>query len=209
MKIQKKLSQNKNGANAWSTLLIIIVIGLIAWQFGAGYLGINSLSDYLAESDIPDGDISFSFHLENPSSHNLIPVNDILSLDIDDNDKYQDFNEYYIEENENIPSLIFETNAPTDFSNPYYVRILYQQFDYTLLDNAYFKTNQVIVYEKSFSNVGDLWTEKYDYTFAGLRTDSMIDYPIESNYLEIYFYSPSDTVLFSDYFLITIDGGIW
>ena len=72
LSLQKKLSQNNEGLSAGYSILLILVIGLLIWQFGGEYFGYNSITDYLEKYDTPENEITFTFDLIHPLSN--VPI---------------------------------------------------------------------------------------------------------------------------------------
>lgn len=216
--LQKKLSQNTDGKITIWSIIAILLIGLFVWQFGADYLGINSITDYISDYDTPSESITFDYLVVNPVSHNELPSAE-FTFDVGEDNSKVDLNEsgiaitrYLIADNQPFPAIEFTTNAPYKLTNGYYCRIYKTEVSYRYtgfdddgaLGNVFhYDSNTVVAGEYSITHLGDITKTTFQFDLSGLITDNVWVAYSQSNFMEIYFYNPTGSVLFEDRFLIT------
>jgi len=217
MKLQKKLSQNKEGKITIWSIIAIILIGVFAWQYGANYLGFMNFTDYISDYDEPTDTITFDYVLQNPISHSEISyiyldfdiTTDLISVELPQNK--QPIRDYFIDTGEEFPDFVFTTNAPYKNQNAYYVRVFQTDIDFhhdspNHATNYFsFEASTVLSAEYSISHLGDILTETYNLDLMNLQKDDYFDSYAQGNYIEIYFYNPSGTVIFQDQIIIWKD----
>ncbi len=82
-KSYKKREWNDEGQSTGFQIIILIIIALLVWEFGAGYLGISPLTSYLGLSEeTPTGNIYLEFELYNIIKEYEPDTNQVL-LDVD------------------------------------------------------------------------------------------------------------------------------
>lgn len=59
MKKTRKLNRDENGVSAITTIFVLIIIILLVWQIGGGYLGIPTITDLLTNDDDAEFDLFF------------------------------------------------------------------------------------------------------------------------------------------------------
>jgi len=121
-KIKRKLCHDDNGATSiLFQIIILLVIGLLLWEFGASYLGVAPLSTFLGLSeDVPE-EISLSAVMVNPLvTYN--PVDVLIDADSNPRDEHEDIVVYpmnepgwvYVDHNYDVGNweIHVSTNAP-------------------------------------------------------------------------------------------------
>lgn len=215
IKLQKKLSQNTEGKiNIW-TIVAIILIGVLVWQFGADYLGYSSITDYLTEFDTPPETITFDYELVNPISHTSIGGYDLFTfgdgniiLDVDLENGEIPIKRYLLADYETFPAIKINTNAPYKLSQPYYVRVFQNSvsYNYHEVDNALnvftIDESAVISSEYTFNHIFDITNDEFFLDLSNLIQDDF-SFGTQSNLMHIYFYNPTGNILFEDRFLLT------
>lgn len=215
-KLQKKLIHNTKGEiNLW-TIIAIVLVGLLIWQFGGEYLGYDSITDYLEKADSPTEDIVFSYTLVNPITNlNLGNYENFIfgaQLDVEIPNPDNPISRYLIDKTDSYPDINIITNAPFRISEPYYMRIFQTSITYSYL-NPNLLANSLIIddeirvsNEYTINHLGDYGRNEYTLDLTNLIQD---DYSpsIQSNYVEIYFYNGAGEVLFYDSILITKESG--
>jgi len=214
--LQKKLSQNKIGAiNIW-TIIAILIIGLLVWQFGAEYLGFSSITDYLEDYDNPNEQINFSYTLKDPISHSEIYILNSWVFDSISGNPMPPLSNpdlpikrYLVEEGQVFPYFEFTTNAPYSLNSPYYCRVYVTHITYKFnSDNDPFNYINVdstsgISGEYAISHLADILTETYTIDLSGLVKDDLWKTDVQSNFLQIFFYNSNGSVMFEEEILLT------
>lgn len=142
MRIKRKLKWDDSGASSSGfQLVILIVIGLLVWEFGAGYLGINSISSYLGVSEetpsVPSATITYINSLETfQASDELIDVDDNPRNEHEDLDVYPCAKEGWtlpINHNWDVANWRVEilTNLPTKVLFPYTIEVRLERVSQT------------------------------------------------------------------------------
>lgn len=213
MKLQKKLSQNKEGKiTIWSILAIVIIV-LFIWEISANYLGYSSISDYITDYDTGDNEITtFDFSFINPISHNTLTNYETwifgIQNDVEINEGDKSLKRYLIEQYEPFPTLEFRTNAPYKLSNPYYLRVFQTSVTYSFIDNNNVGNSIVIdnsiriSAEYSLNHISDFNKDTYQVDLNNLIQDDITP-SIQSNYLEIYFYDSDGSIIHYERVLLT------
>jgi len=117
-----RLRHDDNG-DAATSMLILVVIALIVWQFILPSFGYTSLSDTLGATDPEPDVITFSYGLKFNAEYVTI---DSTVADFSSIDRVPDYYPAYdIDNNLEIPDYTFvvQTNAPSRLTSPYSIRV--------------------------------------------------------------------------------------
>ena len=137
----RKLSRDENAQTSTGfKVVILIIIGLVFWEFGGVYLGFNPLSSYLGYTEETPEDVSFTVAINNNILGYLSSTQPLLQIDPDPINEHETIPVYRLAR----PGWIFAdhdydydehtlemvTNAPVRSYLPYTIKVTTIQVDH-------------------------------------------------------------------------------
>lgn len=197
MRIKRKLSQNREGVSGGVWVILIILLGLIGWQFAGGYFGIITPSQWIAGSvneEIPEA-ITMEMVLSNPVTSKIW---------------LQDTNQYYWQNGsdmlgveDDLECLDIRASHEPEYDDEG-VRITITTNAPSIIIGAKYRLVGLMEKHKTFGNEFlELVNEQFDYEGAGVKTiyieilhNTFVSYSaFQWNELDFILYDPSNTAI--------------
>lgn len=206
-KIKRKIVWNENGGIGFN-LLLIIVIGLIAFQFIAPYINMKSFSDYYADYNSDEIE-NLTYVYELMETVTTSPVSHSTKTFDDDNSDYKGAVDYYNLDKATSYSIKITTNIPFAISNTYRVRIITKEIkqyeDIDIYLNSHWGIEYITGDNLIYESTGKLTTNDYIYNMGSeIRLNDGILY-IYGNIYTMVVLSPNNEILYLEDFVIRMD----
>lgn len=219
IKLKKKLQKDDNAVSGSVIILILVIGSLLFLQYGMAFLGYPTLTDYIEGLQKPES-FYCDYDIKDVVTHytKTYEIWFFGSANTNDEPKFDNVNvnKYTIESGDNPVAMVYNTNVPVSFSQPYYSRLYYTPIEYDYYSSNS-SQNRIIydgsiqlVYEKAYTGINDFGDNEYSVELEPfLRSDTLLNVGVQSNYFEFYVYNPSGSVIFYDHFIITKQSNNW